>query len=269
MDIMYRSNDSDGNVYDTDQDMPDPNIPDPNIPDPNIPDPNIPDPNIEVNVPDIDEETFMNPPQSSVVDGWFMMGGNIAMYIIALSFFPQTYTSLKTYRMRDVNEPFIWLNVLASCIMTIYGAYFGNVQIVIAYGSVFGNTMILGICRQCIRNSTHRRINVRVTPDTLQNNDPNRDPNRDPYRDPYRDPNHHRSNRIDIEMGVNRNRERNRMRGSRPMRNHRRHTPEYEYDYRYGHDNGDEDEDEDGSDNDTESENENQNQNDEQQPLSP
>jgi uncharacterized protein with PQ loop repeat len=264
MDIMYRSNDSDGNVYDTDQDMPDPNIPDPNIPDPNIP-----DPNIEVNVPDIDEETFMNPPQSSVVDGWFMMGGNIAMYIIALSFFPQTYTSLKTYRMRDVNEPFIWLNVLASCIMTIYGAYFGNVQIVIAYGSVFGNTMILGICRQCIRNSTHRRINVRVTPDTLQNNDPNRDPNRDPYRDPYRDPNHHRSNRIDIEMGVNRNRERNRMRGSRPMRNHRRHTPEYEYDYRYGHDNGDEDEDEDGSDNDTESENENQNQNDEQQPLSP
>ena len=250
MDIMYRSNDSDGNVYDTDQDMPDPNIPDPNI---------------EVNVPDIDEETFMNPPQSSVVDGWFMMGGNIAMYIIALSFFPQTYTSLKTYRMRDVNEPFIWLNVLASCIMTIYGAYFGNVQIVIAYGSVFGNTMILGICRQCIRNSTHRRINVRVTPDTLQNNDPNRDPNRTPNRNR----NHHRSNRIDIEMGVNRNRERNRMRGSRPMRNHRRHTPEYEYDYRYGHDNGDEDEDEDGSDNDTESENENQNQNDEQQPLSP
>ena len=59
MDIMYRSNDSDGNVYDTDQD-----IPDPNIPDPNIPDPNIPDPNIEVNEPDIDEETFMNPPQS-------------------------------------------------------------------------------------------------------------------------------------------------------------------------------------------------------------
>ena len=93
MDIMYRSNDSDGNVYDTD--------------------PNIPDPNIEVNEPDIDEETFMNPPQSSVVDGWFMMGGNIAMYIIALSFFPQTYTSLKTYRMRDVNEPFIWLKLLA------------------------------------------------------------------------------------------------------------------------------------------------------------
>ena len=246
MDIMYRSNDSDGNVYDTDPDMPDPNIPDPNI---------------EVNEPDIDEETFMNPPQSSVVDGWFMMGGNIAMYIIALSFFPQTYTSLKTYRMRDVNEPFIWLNVLASCIMTIYGAYFGNVQIVIAYGSVFGNTMILGICRQCIRNSTHRRINVRVTPDTLQNNDPNRHPNRDPNRNR----NHHRSNRIDIEMGVNRNRERNRMRGPRQMRNHRRHTPEYEYDYRYGHDNGDED----GSDNDTESENENQNQNDEQQPLSP
>lgn len=246
MDIMYRSNDSDGNVYDTDPDMPDPNIPDPNI---------------EVNEPDIDEETFMNPPQSSVVDGWFMMGGNIAMYIIALSFFPQTYTSLKTYRMRDVNEPFIWLNVLASCIMTIYGAYFGNVQIVIAYGSVFGNTMILGICRQCIRNSTHRRINVRVTPDTLQNNDPNRHPNRDPNRNR----NHHRSNRIDIEMGVNRNRERNRMRGPRPMRNHGRHTPEYEYDYRYGHDNGDED----GSDNDTESENENQNQNDEQQPLSP
>jgi len=248
MDIMYRSNDSDGNVYDTDQDMPDPNIPDPNI---------------EVNEPDIDEETFMNPPQSSVVDGWFMMGGNIAMYIIALSFFPQTYTSLKTYRMRDVNEPFIWLNVLASCIMTIYGAYFGNVQIVIAYGSVFGNTMILGICRQCIRNSTHRRINVRVTPDSLQNNDPNRDPNRNR--------NHHRSNRIDIEMGVNRNRERNRMRGPRQMRNHRRHTPEYEYEYdnRYGHDDGDEDED--GSDNDTESEseNENENQNDEQQPLSP
>ena len=107
---MNSSNDSDGNVYDTDQDIPDPDMPDPDMPDPDI---DIPDTDIEVNEPDIDEETFVNPPQSSVVDGWFIMEGNIAMYIIARSFSPQTYTSLKTYRMRDVSEPFIWLKLLA------------------------------------------------------------------------------------------------------------------------------------------------------------
>ena len=77
--------------------------------------------------------------QNYIIDGLGFTGS----ILIGLSFIPQTYKTIYDQTSDDVSYFFLFLSLLSSSLMVLYGSYYIIYPMIISNGSVFVNCTII------------------------------------------------------------------------------------------------------------------------------
>lgn len=69
--------------------------------------------------------------------------GLLGSIFVGISFIPQTIKTLKSEEIKDISYLFMFFNILASTLMSVYGIYYRILPIIISEGAVLINCCII------------------------------------------------------------------------------------------------------------------------------
>ena len=69
--------------------------------------------------------------------------GLLGSIMISIMFIPQTIHTIRTGKTKDLSKLFLFLSIISSMLMIIYGIYFVILPVIIANISVFLNSFVL------------------------------------------------------------------------------------------------------------------------------
>ena len=78
--------------------------------------------------------------------------GVVGASLVAVSFLPQTYRTVKTFRAEDISPAFIGINMVSSVMMLWYGFREWSYPVLVSNGSVLANLVAISYVKLCARD---------------------------------------------------------------------------------------------------------------------